>query len=122
VHDPARKRGKDVEEPVWDYQGVAFHAFRHACGTLLFAKGKSLKQAQGWLRHAQMTTTMNVYIHNADDGLASADAWDHVFGDLRGHPGATEHPEIAANGDSRESAAKASESQISDQPETAANA
>jgi integrase len=74
-----RKRGKDVEEPVWDYQGVAFHAFRHACGSLLFANGKSLKQVQGWLRHSQLTTTMNVYIHQVDDGLGSADAWDDIL-------------------------------------------
>ena len=32
-----RKRGKDVDVPMWDYQRVGFHAFRHACGTLLHA-------------------------------------------------------------------------------------
>jgi integrase len=41
-----RSRGKDVEEPVWDYQGVAFHAFRKACGSLLLAHGKSLRSDQ----------------------------------------------------------------------------
>jgi integrase len=92
-----RKRGKDVEEPVWDYQGVAFHAFRKACGSLLFAHGKTLKQVQGWLRHSQLTTTMNIYINQVDDGLGSADAWDDILGDTRGHPGATGHPETAAN-------------------------
>jgi integrase len=44
--------------PEWDYQGVAFHAFRKARGSLLLAHGKTLKQVQGWLRHAQLTTTM----------------------------------------------------------------
>lgn len=68
-------RGRDV----WDYQGVAFHAFRKACGSLLLAHGKTLKQVQGWLRHAQLTTTMNVYIHQVDDGLGSADAWDDIL-------------------------------------------
>src|SRR3954471_17288333 len=67
--------GKDV----WDYQGVAFHAFRKACGSLLLAHGKTLKQVQGWLRHSQLTTTMNVYIHQVDDGLGTADAWDEIL-------------------------------------------
>jgi integrase len=31
----------------WDYQGVAFHAFRKACGSLLFAAGRNAKQVQG---------------------------------------------------------------------------
>ena len=73
------KRGTEVEEEVWDYQGVAFHAFRKACGSLLLAHGKSLKQVQGWLRHSQLTTTMNVYIHQVDDGLGGADAWDEIL-------------------------------------------
>jgi integrase len=81
-----RKRGKDVEEPVWDYQGIAFHAFRKACGSLLLAHGKSLKQVQGWLRHSQLTTTMNVYIHQVDDGLGGADAWDDILGPPVGGP------------------------------------
>jgi integrase len=67
--------GKDV----WDYQGVAFHAFRRACGSLLLAHGKTLKQVQGWLRHSQLTTTMNVYIHEVDDGLGAADAWETIL-------------------------------------------
>jgi integrase len=69
-----------AERPGWDYQGVAFHAFRKACGSLLFAHGKTLKQVQGWLRHSQLTTTMNVYIDQVDDGLGSADVWDTILG------------------------------------------
>jgi len=59
--ETVRKHGKPIEVPIWDldYQGVAFHAFRHACGSLLFAHGKTLKQVQEWLRHSQLTTTMN---------------------------------------------------------------
>jgi integrase len=84
------ERGRDR----WDYQGVAFHAFRKACGSLLLAQGKNLKQVQGWLRHAQLTTTLNVYIHDVDDGLGGAEAWDGILGEW-GHLGATEHPGIA---------------------------
>jgi integrase len=89
-------------KPIYDYQGVAFHAFRKACGSLLFAHGKTLKQVQGWLRHSQLTTTMNVYINQVDDGLGSADAWDEILagdGAPRGHRGATGHPETAGNPD-----------------------
>jgi integrase len=79
-------------KPIYDYQGVAFHAFRKACGSLLLAHGKSLKQVQGWLRHSQLTTTMNIYIHEVDDGLGGADAWDDILpaqGQPRGNAGAT---------------------------------
>jgi integrase len=67
------------DEPVWDYQGVGFHAFRKACGSLLFANGKTLKQVQGWLRHSQLATTLSVYINQVDGGLGSADAWDTIL-------------------------------------------
>ena len=89
-----------VGEGEWDYQGVAFHAFRKACGSLLFAHGKTLKQVQGWLRHSQLTTTMNVYINQVDDGLGAADMWDDILPGSEatwGHPGATQRPETAAN-------------------------
>jgi integrase len=94
-----RASGIAVEtEGGWDYQGVAFHAFRKACGSLLLAQGKNLKQVQGWLRHSQLTTTLNVYIHETDDGLGGADAWDGILGGDWGHRGATERPEKAENG------------------------
>jgi integrase len=35
---------------------------------LLLAQGKPLEQVQGWLRHSQLSTTLNVYIHEVDDG------------------------------------------------------
>jgi integrase len=68
------------DRPEWDYQGVAFHAFRKACGSLLLAQGKNIKQVQGWLRHAQLTTTLNLYIHDVDAGLGDASAWDTMIG------------------------------------------
>jgi len=52
---------------------------------------------QGWLRHSQLTTTMNVYIHQVDDGLSSADLWDEILPSPGATPGATEHPETDAN-------------------------
>lgn len=62
-----------------DYHGVAFHAFRRACGSLLLSRGRTLKQVQGWLRHAQLTTTANVYMTQVDDNLGSADEWDEIL-------------------------------------------
>ena len=79
----------------WDYQGVAFHAFRKACGSLLLSQGKNLKQVQGWLRQSQLTTTLNAYIHETDDGLGGADVWDGVLGATWGQPGATAGPGTA---------------------------
>jgi integrase len=84
----AIKVGEDARgRPAWDYQGIAFHAFRKACGSLLLHHGKTLKQVQGWLRHSQLTTTMNVYITQVDGGLGGADAWDEILGDAWDHAG-----------------------------------
>ncbi len=88
--------GTEEWREVWDYHGIAFHAFRKACGSLLLHHGKTLKQVQGWLRHAQLSTTMNVYIQQVDDGLGGADAWDEIL-PARGNSGATSPPETAAN-------------------------
>jgi integrase len=93
----------ELGEDEWDYQGVGFHAFRKAAGSLLFAHGKTLKQVQGWLRHAQLSTTMNVYINQVDDGLGGADMWDDILG-ARGHRGATARPETGRNRASDEDA------------------
>lgn len=75
-----RRRGKEAEEPVWDYQRVGFHRFRHACATLLHGMSKRPAQAQAWLRPAQLTTTMNTYAHLDDEGMGSAEALDEVLG------------------------------------------
>jgi integrase len=68
-----------TDDGSWDYQGVAFHAFRKACGSLLLAHGKNLKQVQGFLRHSQLTTTINVYDNQVDDGLGGAELWDDLL-------------------------------------------
>ncbi len=78
---------KTDEGDKWDYQGVAFHAFRKACGSLLLAHGKDLKQVQGWLRHAQLSTTLNVYIHKS-----TADSEAATYGKTSAPNGATLGP------------------------------
>lgn len=104
-----------VGEDEWDYRGVGFHAFRKAAGSLLFAHGKTLKQVQGWLRHAQLSTTMNVYINQVDDGLGGADVWDDILG-VRGHRGATERPETPPSGSLAEMSEPPSTQAIPQQP------
>jgi hypothetical protein len=37
----------ETGDAIWDYQRVAFQAFRKVCRSLLLAHGKSLKQVQG---------------------------------------------------------------------------
>jgi hypothetical protein len=97
---------------------------------------KRTAQAQAWLRHSQLTTTMNVYTHLDDDGLGGAEAFDEILGagtawDLaatgtqtsrRVHLGSTGHPETPANEAPTETGETASQSQISEQQETPANA
>ena len=62
---------------------------------LCSSRAKTLKQVQGWLRHSQLSTTLNVYIHEVDDSLGSADAWDGVIVPAWATR-ATEHPEAVA--------------------------
>jgi hypothetical protein len=63
-----------------------------------------------------------VYIHEVDDGLGRADAWDNMIAAARGHPGATEHPETAANDDISGHAGAAEQREVGDQPQAAASA
>jgi hypothetical protein len=80
-------------------QGIAFDAFRKACGSLLLKRaGKDPRQVQRWLGHSQLTTTMNIYITDLDDGLGGADDLDGLWG----HHGATEDQQTAANGSTPE--------------------
>lgn len=81
-------------KPIYDFQGVAFHAFRKACGSLLLHHGKTLKQVQGWLRHSQLTTTLNTYIDQVDDGLGGGEVWEQAMPDLEGIRG-RQHPQPA---------------------------
>ena len=52
-----RKDGKPRERTT-----LGFHAFRHACASMLFAKGRNVKQVQEWLGHANIATT-RIYDH-----------------------------------------------------------
>ena len=41
-----------------------FHLFRHTAGTLLYQKFRDLKQVQSVLRHADISTTADIYVHS----------------------------------------------------------
>jgi integrase len=99
-----------------DGQGVAFHAFRKACGSVLLLRaGKDPRQVQRWLGHSQLTTTMNVYVHELYDGLGGADELEAAWG----HPGATLGPPNVHEQPEVETPETASESGIGEQSETA---
>ncbi|NYB73414.1 site-specific integrase [Sedimentibacter hydroxybenzoicus DSM 7310] len=40
-----------------------FHQCRHTCATMLYNAGVGIKEAQNWLGHANIKTTMDVYTH-----------------------------------------------------------
>jgi hypothetical protein len=47
---------------------------------------------QRWLGHSELTTTMNVYVHELDDGLAARMRWT-TFRGTRGTPNTRSHPQ-----------------------------
>jgi hypothetical protein len=114
-----RREGKVIIRPVYDYRGVSFHSFRRACGSFLLHHGKSSKQVQGWLRHAQHTTTMNLYVEQVDAGLGGAHVWEEIV-PRWGQDGAKGHPETAENGAPPEGAQTVSQSQIREEQDAAA--
>lgn len=46
-----------------------FHIFRHSAGTLLYEKSRDLKLVQGTLRHSDISTTSDIYVHLSDKVL-----------------------------------------------------
>ncbi len=46
------------------------HIFRHSAGTLLYERSRDLKLVQGTLRHSDISTTSDVYVHLTDDVLS----------------------------------------------------
>lgn len=43
-----------------------FHIFRHSAGTLLYTRSRDLKLVQGTLRHSEISTTSDIYVHLED--------------------------------------------------------
>lgn len=47
-------------------QRFGFHNFRHSIATFLVSRGKDAKTIQGLLRHAKVTTTLDLYSQSID--------------------------------------------------------
>jgi site-specific recombinase XerD len=47
-------------------QQFGFHNFRHSLATFLVSRGKDVKTIQGLLRHAKVTTTLDLYSQSID--------------------------------------------------------
>jgi len=45
------------------------HIFRHSAGTLLYEKSRDLKLVQGTLRHTDISTTSDIYVHLGEEVL-----------------------------------------------------
>lgn len=77
---------------------VRFHDLRHTTGTLLRSQGIDLKTIQETLRHANLSTTADIYTHYlADVQRKAARAMDKLFRNARRMPagkreGAKEEP------------------------------
>jgi integrase len=48
---------------------VGFHAFRHTCASLLFARGRNAVQVQRWLGHHSAAFTLATYVHLLDGDM-----------------------------------------------------
>jgi integrase len=59
---------------------VTFHTFRHTCASLLFARGRNIKQVSDWLGHADPAFTLRTYVHLLDAGVGDADFFDDEVG------------------------------------------
>lgn len=60
---------------------ASFHTFRHTCASLLFNEGRNVKQVAEWLGHADPAFTLRTYVHLLDDGIGTAEFFDHLSGD-----------------------------------------
>lgn len=42
---------------------MRFHDLRHSTASILFDRGMSLEDVKNWLRHSDIETTSNIYLH-----------------------------------------------------------
>jgi site-specific recombinase XerD len=53
-------------------QRFGFHNFRHSLATFLVSQGTDVKTIQGLLRHAKVTTTLDLYSQSIDASKLNA--------------------------------------------------
>lgn len=75
---------------------LRFHEMRHTIATLLLESGEDLKSVSKVLRHRDVRTTANIYVHVTERmRQATADRTDRLFG----HPQAQAVPDEMGEGD-----------------------
>jgi site-specific recombinase XerD len=55
-----------------DMHGATAHIFRHSYATMLHATGASPKTIQDIIGHADISTTMNRYVHGVEEQAVAA--------------------------------------------------
>ena len=55
-----------AHDSLYPGQRFGFHNFRHSLGTFLVSRRKDAKTIQGLLRHAKVTTTLDLYSQSID--------------------------------------------------------
>lgn len=59
---------------------IRFHDLRHTAGSLLYKSTKNVKQVQNFLGHQDITTTLNIYVHDyMEDKVEMANAMDELL-------------------------------------------
>jgi integrase len=81
---------------------LAFHRFRHTCGTVMKRKGASDSQIQLWLGHHDPGFTARTYIHLDSRDLPGPTLFDSFLAPERGNKGATRPTETDQDQDAEE--------------------
>jgi hypothetical protein len=95
---------------------VTFHTFRHTCASLLFEKGRNIKQVSEWLGHTDPSFTLRTYVHLMDGGIGDATFFDEAVVPAGGNTGATEGTDTAASASAVDSPEMAFQSEKTEQP------
>lgn len=116
---------RDVLHPVREAIGmdwVTFHTFRHTCASLLFEKGRNIKQVSEWLGHTDPSFTLRTYVHLMDGGIGDATFFDEAVSPAGGNTRATEGTDIAARATPVDSTKMALQNENPEHPYRATNA
>lgn len=62
-----------------------FHDLRHSYASILHDKCYSLKKIQEWLRHSDIETTENIYIHILDKSLKTTPLTKFFLYEIKRH-------------------------------------
>jgi integrase len=69
---PRSRDPKVVSVESYKHQRFGFHNFLHSIVTFLISRGKDVKTIPGLLRHAKVTTTLDLYSQSIDASKLNA--------------------------------------------------